>query len=291
MNLAEYAASHGLKRVGARPPFFSYLREVWRRRVFAWTLSTYTSEAANARTRLGRWWLILLPTIQAGTYGLIFGLILGSNRPHNFLAFLFTGVFLFSFMSGAFQSGAGSIVGNAGLVRSLSFPRILLPISSVIQQFINLWAQLALLLVTLLVTAFDFSNLSWQNPIDLDWALFPVVVVLMVMFCSGLAMIAARINAQARDLGKLIPFITRIAFYVSGVFFSLETVLAEWPTALAVFEFNPFYDFIQLSRGLLVEGYEPSAKLWMLCIGWAVITPIIGALYFWKAEEVYGRDD
>ncbi|MEY3663019.1 MAG: hypothetical protein RI919_535, partial [Actinomycetota bacterium] len=105
------------------------------------------------------------------------------------------------------------------------------------------------------------------------------------------AMIAARINAQARDLGKLIPFITRIAFYVSGVFFSLETVLAEWPTALAVFEFNPFYDFIQLSRGLLVEGYEPSAKLWMLCIGWAVITPIIGALYFWKAEEVYGRDD
>ena len=260
MNKAEYAASHGLKRVGARPPFFSYLGEVWRRRVFAWTLSTYTSEAANARTRLGRWWLILLPTIQAGTYG-------------------------------AFQSGASSIVGNAGLVRSLSFPRILLPLSSVIQQFINLWDQLALLLVTLLVTAFDFSNLTWQNPIDLDWALFPVVVLLMVMFCSGLAMIAARINAQARDLGKLIPFITRIAFYVSGVFFSLETVLAEWPTALAIFEFNPFYDFIQLSRGLLVAGYEPSAKLWLLCIGWAVITPIIGSLYFWKAEEVYGRDD
>jgi teichoic acid transport system permease protein len=142
-----------------------------------------------------------------------------------------------------------------------------------------------------MVTAFDFTTLSWQNPIDLDWALFPVVVVLMVMFSAGLAMIAARINAQARDLGKLIPFITRIAFYVSGVFFSLETVLAAWPTALAIFEFNPFYDFIQLSRGLLVAGYEPSAKLWLLCVGWAVITPIIGSLYFWKAEEVYGRDD
>ncbi len=282
MSLAEFAATHGLKRIGARPPFWQYVKEVWQRKGFAWTLSTYTNEAAHARTRLGGWWNILLPTIQAGTYGLIFGVILGENKPHNFLPFLFTGVFLFSFMSGCFQSGASSITGNSGLVKSLTFPRALLPLSTVIQQFINFWPQLALLLITLLATL---------NPITWDWLLLPVLVLLMTMFCLGLALVAARLNAQARDLGKLIPFFIRIAFYVSGVFFAVDKVLGQFPEVLAVFKFNPFYDFIELARGLLVDGYYPTTELWLLCIGWAVLLPIVGLVFFWKAEEVYGRDD
>ena len=282
MSLAEFAESHGLKRIGARPPFWQYVKETWQRRGFAWTLSTYTNESANARTRLGSWWNLLLPTIQAGTYGLIFGLILGANRPHNFLPFLFTGVFLFAFMSGSFQTGAASITGNAGLVKSLTFPRALLPLSAVIQQIINFWPQLGLLFVTLLITG---------NPITWDWLLIPLLVLLMIMFCFGLAMFSARLNAQARDLGKLIPFVVRILFYVSGVFFAVDRVLGQWPAVLAVFKFNPFYDYIQLARGLLVQGYEPSLELWLLCAGWAVFMPTFGLIFFWKAEEVYGRDD
>ena len=76
-NLAAYAAEHGLKRMGARPSFFNYIAETWQRRDFAVALSTFSNEAANARNRLGKWWNILLPTIQAATYGLIFGVILG----------------------------------------------------------------------------------------------------------------------------------------------------------------------------------------------------------------------
>ncbi len=282
MSLADWAAENGLKRIGARPPFWRYLREVWQRRGFAWTLSAYTLESANARTRLGSWWNLLLPTIQAGTYGLIFGLILGDNRPENFLPFLFTGVFLFSFMSGSFQNGAAAITGNSGLVKSLTFPRALLPLSSVIQQVINFWPQLLLLLMALLIT---------NNPVTLDWLLLPVVMLLMTLFSFGLALFAARLNAQARDLGKLIPFVVRIAFYVSGVFFSVDKVFGQWPLVFAVFKFNPFYDYIQLARGLLVQGYEPTTELWLMCIGWAIVMPIFGLIFFWQAEEVYGRDD
>lgn len=282
MSLAEFAAEHGLKRIGARPPFWQYVKETWQRRGFAWTLSTYTNESSNARTRLGSWWNVLLPTIQAGTYGLIFGLILGNSRPHNFLPFLFTGVFLFAFMSGSFQGGAAAITGNAGLVKSLTFPRALLPLSTVMQQVLNFRAQIVLLVITLLITG---------NPLTWNWLLLPVLLTLMIMFCFGVALFTARLNAQARDLGKLIPFIVRIAFYVSGVFFAVDKVLGQWPTVLAVFQFNPFYDFIQLARGLLVQGYEPSLQLWLLCIGWALFMPIFGLVFFWKAEEVYGRDD
>ena len=281
MSLAEYAEKHGLKRVGARPKFADYVKDAARRIGFAWTLSSFTNEAKDSRTRLGKWWTFLLPAIQAGTYGLIFGLILGSNRPENFLAFLFTGVFLFTFMSGALSSGSAAITGNAGLVNSLSFPRVLLPISAVIRQFLNFWPSLIMLVVALLATE------NWPT---WDWLLEIVVIILMAMFATGLGIVAARVNAQMRDIGKLIPFFTRIMFYVSGVFFATDKVFADYPALLTVASFNPFYDFIQLSRGLLVNGYEPSASLWINCVIWAILMPVVGIVYFWKAEEVYGRD-
>jgi teichoic acid transport system permease protein len=280
-NVAAYAAEHGLKRMGARPSFFSYVAEAWHRRDFAVALSTFSNEAANARNRLGKWWNILLPTIQAATYGLIFGVILGDSRPDNFLPFLFTGVFLFSFMSGSFYSGASSITSNSGLVKSLSFPRALLPISTVISQFMNLIPQLGILLVTLLII---------QREITWGWLALIPIVFLMTLFSAGLAMIAARMTVQVRDLSKLIPFFTRIAFYVSGIFFSVEAVLANYPQIFAIVKYNPVYDFIEIARGAVVKGYTMETDIWIACGAWAVVTFVVGSIFFWKAEEEYGRD-
>jgi len=197
VTLAEYAEKRGLKRVGARSPFVEYIKDSWNRRVFAATLASFNNEAADARNRLGRWWVVLLPTIQAATYGLIFGVILGAHaRPANFIAFLFSGVFLFNFMNGCFQGGSNSITGNAGLIKSLSFPRVLLPISAVIREVLNFWPPLVLMVLAMLFTR------EWPK---WSWVLVPVVLLLMALFSMGLGMIAARLNSQFRDLGKVIP--------------------------------------------------------------------------------------
>ena len=282
MSLADYARQHGLKRVGARPEFLEYLAQAWSRRDFAFTLSLFANQAANARNRLGRWWVLLLPTIQAMVYGLIFGLILGSNRPDNFIPFLFTGVFLFSYFAGSFQSGASSVTGNVGLVRSLSFPRMLLPISAVMRQFFNLLPQLGLLLVALVL---------FQQDITWGWlAMFPILF-LMTMFASGLAMVAARLTVHIQDLTKIIPFMVRVVFYTSGIFFSMERVLGGFPLVLQIMQFNPVYAFIELARGALIEGHEMTGFLWAVCSSWAVGALLLGVLFFWKAEERYGRED
>jgi teichoic acid transport system permease protein len=281
MTVADYAAANGLKRMGARPSFLNYLAETWRRKDFAFALAKYSNDAANARNRLGKWWVVLLPTIQAATYGLIFGLILGASRPANFIPFLFTGVFLFAFITGSFAAGASAITSNAGLVKSLSFPRALLPISTVISQFVNLIPQIAILLVSLV---FIQKQVSWS------WLALIPIVALMTFFSTGLAMLAARITVHLRDLNMVIPFITRILFYVSGIFFSVDKVLAHFPALLVVAKFNPVYDFVELSRGALVVGYQMTPELWLSCSFWAFGTLILGSLFFWKAEEEYGRD-
>ena len=220
MSLADYAREHGLQRVGARPALLEYLAEAWKRRDFAMTMARFNSEAANARNRLGRWWTVLLPTIQALVYGLIFGVLMGSSRPDNYIPFLFTGVFLYSFISGAFGAGAGSVTGNLGLVRSLSFPRMLLPVQATIQQVFNLLPQMVLLLVTWVVFA---------QPITWAWLLLIPITLLMIMFSTGLALVSARLTVHIQDLTKLIPFVVRIVFYTSGIFFNMERVLKNYP--------------------------------------------------------------
>jgi teichoic acid transport system permease protein len=282
MSLADYAREHGLKRVGARPALLEYLAEAWKRRDFAFTMARFNSEAANAKNRLGRWWTVLLPTVQALVYGLIFGVLMGSSRPENYIPFLFTGVFLFSFMSGAFGAGAGSVTGNLGLVRSLSFPRMLLPVQATIQQVFNLLPQMVLLLVTWIVFA---------QPITWNWLLLIPITLLMVMFSTGLALVSARLTVHVQDLTKLIPFIIRIVFYTSGIFFNMERVLKDYPIALEIEKYNPVYIFVSLARGVGVSGYSTTPFMWFAALGWAVLTLALGIVFFWKAEERYGRED
>jgi teichoic acid transport system permease protein len=281
MNLADYALAHGLKQVGVRPKFTEYLGQVWERRDFAFMMSLYASEAQNARTRLGRWWLVLLPSLQALAYGLVFGFILGDLRPANFIPFLITGVFLFSFFSGSFSAGAKAITSNTGLLRTLSFPRILLPLSAVIREFINFLPQLALLPLVMVLFGQD---ITW------DWLYLIPIAFLMFLFSTGLAMISARLTVQLKDLGKLVPFITRLMFYSSGIFFEIERIFAGFPELLAIAMLNPVYDFISLARGALVNGMEMTPFLWIVSSIWSVGVFVFGIFYFWKAEARYGRD-
>lgn len=281
MNLADYALEHGLTRMGVRPKFRSYLKQVWARRDFAFTMSIYASESANARTRLGRWWLILLPSLQAFAYGLVFGLILGDLRPANFIPFLITGVFLFSFFSGSFSSGAKAITSNGGLLKTLAFPRILLPLSAVIREFINFLPQLALLPIVMVLFG---QEITW------DWFYLIPIAFLMFLFSTGLAMISARLTVQVKDLGKLVPFITRLMFYSSGIFFEIERVFAGHPELLAIAVLNPVYDFISLARGALINDMQMTAFLWLISGAWSLGVFVIGVFFFWRAEERYGRD-
>ena len=281
MSLAEYAKQNGLTKVGARESLLSYVKHAWQRRDFAYVMALYTDQANSSRNRLGRWWLVLVPTMQAAVYGLIFGILLGGSRPENFIPFLITGVFLFSFLQGAYSSGANSVTSNIGLVRSLSFPRILLPINALIQQVFSLLPQVALLLITLLL---------FQQQVTWNWLYLIPILLLMVVFGFGLATISARLTVHVQDLNKLNPFLTRVMFYVSGIFFSIETVLKDYPVAMQIATWNPVYVYISLARGAMVEGYAMTAGMWIAAVAWAFGLFIVGTVFFWRAEERYGRE-
>lgn len=276
------AHRYGLVRIGTRPRFVKYLVDAWKRRTFAHTLARYRIQSENERNRLGMGWVVIKPTLNALIYGLVFGLILSSDsRPDNFIAFLLVGVFVFEYFGNSFGQGAKAITNNTRLVRSLSFPRILLPVAVLLEQLYRMVPILGVLGVLLLVFG---ESLSWT------WLLIVPVIFMMSFFNAGVAMIAARMSVHVRDIQQVIPVLTRILFYTSGIFFSIDLVLADKPELLAIVHRTPVYEFISLARNVLIADSPIDPALWIWAGIWAGSTFVFGVVFFWLAEERYGRD-
>lgn len=281
MSLAEKAAHAGLHRVGARPPFLEYLRSAWERRSFAWAMAKFRLEASQQTNRLGMLWLVIKPILNAGIYGLIFGLLQGSNRPVDYPAYVVIGVFLFEFFSTSLNSGARSITSNRSLVQSLAFPRITLPLAGVAQQFMSLIPMLGVLGVLLTLLG---------HPPEWHWLLMIPLLALYTLFNLGVAMIAARLTVHVADLTQILPFVNRILFYISGVLFAVDRILASHPLIMAAYDFHPLYQVLQIARGELMHGTHYPAHYWAWFAMWSVLSFAVGLVFFWVAEERYGRD-
>jgi teichoic acid transport system permease protein len=278
----ELAALYGLTPSAARPSLELYLRQLWQRRHFLLAFSRARVISSYSQARLGQLWQLLTPLMLAGVYLLLFGLLLRTDRGvENFIAFLVTGVFVFSFTQRSVISGSESVSTNLGLVRALHFPRATLPLAYTVAELQQLAFALVALGVIVLLTG---------EPLTAAWLLVPVVVLLQCLFNAGAALIAARVGAQVRDVRQVLPFVLRTWLYLSGVFFSIQAFTADAPVLLRVLmSVNPTAVYIDLVRTSLLVEHDPLPYVWPLAVGWAVVSLIGGFLYFWRAEERYGR--
>ncbi|WP_030771619.1 ABC transporter permease [Streptomyces sp. NRRL F-2664] len=285
--LAQLAAAHGLTLSGARPPLPRYIARLWQRRHFVSAHATARMQATYSTTRLGHVWHLATPLLNAGVYYVIFGIVLkASHGVPDYVPFLITGIFVWDFISSSVNAGTRAVHGNLGLVRALHFPRASLPLSTVVQLFQQLLISMAALVVLLL--AFG------QRP-GPAWLLALPALLLTAVFAAGCAMVMARIGSKSPDVSQLMPFVLRTWMYASGVMWSIDTVLStdhlpHW--VLVALKANPPAVYIDLMRCALIDSFPVHAlphHVWLLAVGWALLAGVGGFIYFWKAEEAYGR--
>jgi teichoic acid transport system permease protein len=316
-SLADLAAQYGLRPSSARPGLVSYLRLLWQRRHFIVAYATARNVSMYTEARLGQLWQVLTPLLNSAVYYLIFGIIFQANRGiSNYTAFLVIGVFIFAFTERSIVVGSTVMRANIQLIRALYFPRACLPLAYVLVEFQQLAVSLLVVFAIVLGTG---EPLTWY------WLLLLPVLVLQGMFNVGAALLMARFGAGAQDFSELIPFLTRVWRYFCGVMYSVTSLpsYATLPTwAKDLISLNPAAVYISLARYALMATFRadaPGAKpynaaacaafqatkhpplqaychptttiseLWLAGIGWAVVTLIVGAVFFWQAETRYGR--
>jgi teichoic acid transport system permease protein len=287
LDAARLAAKYGLAVSGARPPLREYVRQLWGRRHFILAFSQAKLTAQYSQAKLGQLWQVVTPLLNAAVYYFIFGVILNADRGlgrHTYIPFLVTGVFVFTFTQSSVMAGVRAISGNLGLVRALHFPRASLPISFALQQL----QQLLFSMIVVFVVAVGFGSYP-----RLSWLLIVPALVLQFLFNSGLALIVARMGARTPDLAQLMPFVMRTWMYASGVMFSIDKMLVGKPEWLVrLMQVNPAAVYMDLVRFALLDGYGREhlpPHVWAVALGWALVIFVGGFVYFWKAEERYGR--
>ncbi|MGW0392815.1 ABC transporter permease [Streptomyces sp. NPDC003042] len=284
---ATLAAAHGLTVSGARPTLPHYLAQLWDRRHFVTAYATARMHATYSTARLGQVWHLVTPLLNAAVYYFVFGIVMrASHDVPDYVPFLITGVFVWDFIGSSVNAATRAVHGNRGLVRALHFPRAALPLSTVVQLFQQLLVSMAALILLLL--AFG------QRP-GPSWLLAVPALLLTAVFCAGCALVMARIGSRSPDVSQLMPFVLRTWMYSSGVMWSIDSLLRtdhlpQW-VSLAL-KANPAAVYIDLMRFALIDSFTAQslpAHVWPIAIGWALLAGVGGFIYFWKAEEEYGR--
>lgn len=292
------AEQYGLRALNVRPPLGEYIRDLTRRWAFIRVLATSTAYARNQNNYLGQLWAVLNPILNAAVYVLIFGVVLKLSRDvDNSIAFIVIGVFMYRFVEASVTGGAKSISGKTQLLRSLHFPRAVLPMSTVLSLLTTLVPAIVVMCAITLLSGFlptyEMIHVTWW------WLLLPAAVALMWIFNTGLAFIMARFVASTPDVENVLPFVMRVVMYASGVIFPVTARVDELQMSEAartivtgVLDYQPVAVYLYLVRSVLMqeEMFPQSGLMWALGGAWAVLFFVIGFIVFWRGEERYGRD-
>ncbi|HEX2154031.1 MAG TPA: ABC transporter permease [Acidimicrobiia bacterium] len=256
-----------------------YLQDLWRRREFAMALGLGNLKARNASTSLGLFWWVLNPLLLGGVYFLVFGLFFQRQEPTNFLVYLLSGMFPFHFTSQSMTGGANSIIQNAKLLANLRFPRLLLPISAMIEALVGFLASLVVLVLIILIA----GTVSGENYFTFRLAYLPLIIPIHLVFNIGLGAMTARLAVPFRDINNLLPYVNRIWLYLTPIIWPLELLDGVSPFLQSLVRLNPMFDIVGLYRSALlgtplVLDHVVGALIWASVIG------VVGVAVFVRHE-------
>jgi len=261
-------------RVGL-PPLAPYVRELWRRREFAYELSRTSLRAQHFNTVFGQLWLVLNPLLLAGVYFILVDILRSGQRDEGFFAHLMAGIFAYYFVSGAVRNATKSVVSGGRLILNTAFPRVLLPISSVIIAFKRFLPTVVIYVPVHLALGLPVGpELLWVLPL----------VGLLIVLAAGLSMIVAALQVYFRDLKSFMPYLLRVWLYASPVLYYAHEMPDNYRFLLDV---NPLGQLLSAWSDVINQGQAPSSHQLLVASAWAFGFLVAGFLYFVSREREF----
>jgi teichoic acid transport system permease protein len=257
------------------PPLRSYVRELWKRRQFAFELARTNLRAKHFNTVFGQLWLILNGLLLGFVYFTLVVIIGRGSRTVEFIGHLLAMLFLFRFVSSSVSTGARSVVGGGQLILNTAFPRTLLPLSSVLTAFMAFLPMLGVYAVV---------HLILRKPLGPELVFIVPVVAIAFVFACGAAMLIATAQVYFRDLKSFLPYFTRIWLYTSPVLYLIEQIPERIKPVLM---FNPMYPILGALSQVVDDGDVPSWEYLVSGSAWAVAVFILGGLFFISREREF----
>ncbi len=242
--------------------------------------------AKYKQTVLGPAWAVIQPFFTTVVYSVFFGNIagLGASGVPNFIFYL-SGTIVWTLFASCLTETSNTFTGNAGILGKVYFPRLVMPISTAISQFISFFIQFAFMLCFL---AYYCVTESGVNP-NLFIALTPLVLIQLAVLGMGFGMIVSSLTTKYRDLKMVVGFGVSLWSYCSPVAYDMfsRSQLMPGSAFYNVYMLNPVTPALNLFRYAFLGCGEVDWLFYVISWVTTVAVAVIGALMFSKSEKTF----
>lgn len=255
----------------------NYWQDLWRFRELFFVLAKRDISVRYKQTSIGILWAILRPFLTMIIFTIIFNKVAKLpteiNAPYSLV--VFAGMLPWMLFSTSLSEASNSLIGNTNLITKVYFPRLIIPISSVITSFIDFLISFALIIVLM----FYYSYVpSYRITI------LPFFMFLAFLSSIGPGLWLTGLNVKYRDFRYIIPFIVQIGLYISPVGFSSSVIPDNWKL---LYSLNPIVGVIDGFRWCIFHDYTMYWPGFCVSLSVTIFFTFFGIYSFRKIERSF----
>jgi lipopolysaccharide transport system permease protein len=257
-----------------------YWKDLWRYRELLYFLALRDISVRYKQTMLGVAWVLVRPFLTMLVFTMVFGKLAGLPSDQvPYPVMVLAAMVAWQLFAGVLTDSGNSIVNNSGMVSKIYFPRLLVPLSTILIHLVDFLIAAALLAVMML----------WYGvgP-DLRLLALPAFILLNLCLSMGVGLWVAALNVKYRDFRFIISFGIQLGMYLSPVGFSSAVVSPQWRL---LYSLNPMVGVIDGFRWSLFAGSPP--LYWpaiLISVAFAICLPVSAIVHFRRAEKSFADD-
>lgn len=251
------------------------LSELWGAKELLYFLTWRDVKVRYKQTALGAGWAILQPLLTMIVFTVFFGRL--AKVPSDGLPypiFSFAALLPWTYFAQSLTQSSNSLVGSSNLLKKIYFPRLVIPLSSVLSGLVD-FATAFLVLLAMMV--------YYRVGVSAAIFLMPLFLALATMTALGVGLWLSALNVKYRDVRYTIPFLTQIWLFATPVAYPSSMLHDPWRT---LFGLNPMAGVVEGFRWAILGSSPPGAMIWT-SIAVSGILLYTGLRYFRKVERSF----
>lgn len=260
-----------------------FIVDMLRHRELLRSLAAKEFKVRYKNAALGFLWTILNPLLLMLVLTFVFrmmGARFGDMDSSKYPAFVLCGLVPWTFMAHSLSQSTASLLDNASLIRKVYFPREIIPLSSILANFVNFLLSLVVL--------FFFLLASRLLPSVWMFAL-PLIVIAELLFVIGISLIASSLNAFYRDVAYIVEALLLVWWWGTPIFYPHQMVQNAQAVSPLMYRFymaNPMAAVVVSLRQILLERRFPDVTLLVTLFAGAILSFVLGVVIFRRRQGV-----
>ena len=252
------------------------LQDLWLYRELIYFLTWRNLKVRYKQTVLGVGWAVLQPFLTMVVFSIFFGNLAGipsDGMPYPI--FSFTALLPWTLFSKALQDASRSLVASAHMITKVYFPRMILPLSSVLSGVVDFVIAFIVLLGMMVYFGITPTINIWM---------LPFFLLLTLVTAVGVGLWLSALNVLYRDIGYILPFLTQLWMFITPIAYPASMVPEKWQILYAI---NPMTGVVEGFRWALLGTGKAPGTMFFVSSAVAVVVLISGMFYFKRMERLF----